>query len=153
MKRCCLVAVVVTVGLALPVAALAKPSIKPGQYSVTASVEVQGGVTQPPLEKRDDCITTRSIADTESVLTNIAGIKQLKEPGFEIKNLKQSDNHLSFDLVWDRGERGKAKGAGEASFRGDAYEGWVKMEISLPGGKQRVSTVRYSAKRTGDCTK
>lgn len=117
---------------ALP--ALGADRLKPGKWQVTQTVET-GGTAMPP----HTLTFCHKVTDAEEPLPS------QQVPGdCAMKNQKTSGNTVSWDIACS-GEY-SMQGSGEMTYRGDSYEGVVRMES--PQGKM---TTRMNGKRLGDC--
>lgn len=118
--------------MALP--ALAADRLSAGKWQVTQVVEA-GGTAMPP----HTLTFCHKATDAEGPLPS-----QSMPGDCTMKNQKTSGNTVTWDIACS-GEF-SMQGSGEMTYRGDSYEGVVRMES--PQGKM---TTRMNGKRLGEC--
>jgi hypothetical protein len=123
--------------LALPAAALAADTMKPGMYDYTVKMEMPGMPFQMPPQQFQRCVTQADV-DKGKQYDNQSD----RGSDCEVKNLKQAAGKTSFDLTCKDGTTGKA----EYAFTGDGMTG--KTVMNREG---TAMTMAMSAKRVGDC--
>lgn len=139
---------VVLCGATLSWAALAQSSnpMRPGNWEITMQMDMAGAPAQMPAMKVTQCITPEQVAKPEASLpTGPPG------PGGQNSDCKVSDfkidgNHVTWKMACPSQ---KMNGTGDITYKGDAYDGVVKM--TMPGMGEM--SMKLAAKRLGECTK
>jgi hypothetical protein len=117
-------------------------NLRPGKYETTAAMEISGGLKMEP-QKDTQCITPEDLEDFS---------KAFVDPEFagmcKVSDYKVSDNKVTFNTHCK--EDGlQMKGTTEMTFTADTFAGLMTMKDD----KGRVTTIRTTAKRIGQCTK
>lgn len=121
---------------------LAQGPRQDGQWEVTTEMQMPGmpaGGMQPIVNTQ--CISKADAADPQKFLP-----KGQNESGCAVSDYKLEGNKTTWSLKCD-GPPAIA-GTGEIVYSQDAYTGSMKLNM---GGQ--AMTVKYSAKRLGDCVK
>ena len=144
MKR---LAVAAALTLSAPfVWAQAKHHLKPGNWKVTVTSEMQGAPFTPPPMTFDRCLTPAEANDP----------KQLTQPkkgagGCENADVKQSGNKVTWTIVCHQ-HGGTQHGTGEMTFSEDSYTGTNTIEMDNPRLGHVKMIQHLKGQRTGDCT-
>lgn len=120
-------------------AAAQQNPMRPGRWEVTGQMEMPGMPVQMPAMKNTQCITQQQIDSPTR------GLPQ----GPDSKDCKVSDYKVSGNTItWNMACASQAMtGSGELHFKGDTYEGLVKIIA-----QQREMAMKFNGKRIGDCT-
>lgn len=122
--------------------ALAQSPIREGRWEVTTQMQMANMPMQLPPMKTTRCVTAEEVKDPASAVPRGA-------PGdnsCKVSDQKVEGNKISWKMACT-GQQ-KMTGSGEIVVNGDTYDGVAKMTMDM--GEM---TMKYSAKRLGDCTK
>ncbi len=131
-------------GAAATVAIAAQNPMRPGNWETTMKMEMPGmpaGAGMPEM-KSSRCVTAAQLAKDPAtgLPSGAAGQKDCTHSDY-----KATGNVVSWKMACT-GQMAMT-GSGELTFKGDSYEGAIKM--SMPQGEM---TMRMAGKRAGDCT-
>ena len=116
--------------------------MRPGQWEVTMKMSMAGMQMQMPEMKSTQCITAEQLAKDPAtgLPRGAAGQKDCT-----VSDYKTTGSTISWKMACT-GQM-KMEGTGELTFKGDTYEGVMKM--AAPQGEM---TMNLAGKRAGDCT-
>jgi hypothetical protein len=135
MKPLTLVASLVAIGAAVPL--LAQSPMRAGQWEGTAQMDMPG--MQMPAMKSTQCVTPDQLKDPLNALPTGPNPGACKASDY-----KADGSKVSWKMVCQG-----MSGTGELTFKGDTYDGTMKMSM----GPQGEMAMKLTGKRTGDCTK
>ena len=114
----------------------AAPDIKEGLWEITTKTKMTGLPISMPEVKDTQCLTKKDI---------------IPEAAQSSKDCTMTSQKVSGDTVsWEmecKTSEGTTKGSGTITYKGDNFEGTMKM--SVPGGMNMTSTM--TGKRLGPC--
>src|SRR5438105_10545855 len=118
---------------------LAQGPRRDGQWDVVVDMQM-AGMQMPPM-KTTQCITKQQAADPQKSLPNAVPGNDCKVSDYKIDGNK---------ATWSMKCTGKQPmtGSGEIVYADNAYTGSMKVD-----SEGQTMTMKYSAKRTGDCNK
>jgi hypothetical protein len=133
-------AVATALMIAASTAGWAQISLRPGQYEVTAEMNLAGTVVNPGKDLA--CITAADVADATRIL-----VREEYAEGCKVSDVVKSGGKWTFTATCEEeGERYTA--TCEVEFGTDSYTGSMRMEDE----KGRTTTIKMSGKRVGDCS-
>jgi hypothetical protein len=138
MKKLVLVAVV-----AAPLVALAKGNMKPGQWHIRVTHEMQGAPFSPPTTELDKCITPEQADDPKSMVK-----EQNKD--CEAADVKIDGNKVTYKVTC-HSHGATQTGVGEMIYKGDSYSGTMTVEMDNPRFGHMKMINHVTGTRTGDC--
>jgi hypothetical protein len=129
-------------GAAATVVLAAQNPMRPGNWETTMKMEMPGMPTGMPPMKSTQCITAAELAKDPAtgLPRGAAGQKNCT-----VSDYKATGNVISWKMACT-GEM-TMSGTGELTFKGDSYEGVMKMSMA-----QGEMTMHMAGKRAGDCT-
>lgn len=133
----------VTLVLAMaPSIAPAQP-MQPGQWTLTMQLDF--GTHRENAAPVSACITQQDIDDAT---------KALPRPGGRcvLSNVERTPDRAAYELACLDGSL-QSKGQALIVYRGDRYDGDVRLSYSERGGPVRDMTMAITARRTGECVK
>jgi hypothetical protein len=116
-------------------------NIKPGKYETTATMEMPGMKMAP--QKNEECITAADLKDFSKKLVDPEMMQ-----GCKISNYKIVGNKLTFDVSCKEDDL-EMSGTTEMTFGPESFTNVVTMKDN----KGRVTTIKGSAKRVGECAR
>jgi hypothetical protein len=116
--------------------------LRPGQYETTAEMDMPGGFKMAP-QKDTQCITPEDLKDFSKAFGDPDFAKTCK-----VSDYKVSGNRISFTTEC-REEGLEMKGTTEMTFTAETFAGLMTMKDN----KGRVTRIKTSAKRIGECAK
>lgn len=118
-------------------------SMQPGQWTLGMRIDL--GTHSENAPPATACITRQDIDDAT---------KTLPRPGGRcvLTNVVRTAERATYDLACLDGSL-QSKGKALIVYRGDRYDGDVKMTYSERGGPERDMAIAISARRTGDCAR
>jgi Protein of unknown function (DUF3617) len=127
-------------------ALFAQQHIKPGQWEITSSMEMEGMAHQMQPMSFTHCFKA---GDTNP--KSIVQEMHRRNQECKIEDLKENGNKVSWTMKC-HSERGEdVMATGEMTYRPDSYEGTMHMEMSGgPHGTMKM-TQHIKARRLGDC--
>jgi hypothetical protein len=142
MKAIRVIAAVVSV-TALSWTVCAQGPRRDGLWEVTTEMDMPGMPMKMPAMKTTQCVTKEQANDP-----NLAVPKgsQDKNSDCKVADFKTVGNTVTYSMKCE-GKR-PMTGSGEITYAGDTYAGWMKMKTA-----DTEMTMKYTAKRLGDCTK
>lgn len=135
---------VLVLGAAAVVVLAAQGPMRPGTWETTMKMEMPGmpaGAGMPPM-KSSRCVTAAQLAKDPAtgLPRGAAGQKECT-----VSDYKATGNVVSWKMACT-GQMAMT-GTGELTFKGDTYEGVMKMAMA-----QGEMTMHMAGTRTGDCT-
>ncbi|MBI5015995.1 MAG: DUF3617 family protein [Deltaproteobacteria bacterium] len=115
----------------------AESGIKEGMWEITTKMEMPGMPIQMPETTIKHCYTKEDVKDTGKTIPKGDG-------DCRITDLKQSGNKVTWKMKCKGGQAGS--GEGEMVFKGDSYEGTMKVQA-----EGTTMTTRYKGRRIGAC--
>jgi hypothetical protein len=116
-------------------------NIKPGKYRVTATMDMPG--MKMPSQTDEECITAADLKDFSKKLID----PEMME-GCKISNYQVAGNKLTFNVHCKEDDL-EMNGTTEMTFAAESFTNLVTMKDN----KGRVTTIKGSATRIGECTK
>lgn len=132
---------VFAVGLTLSSLGIAAPTMKPGLWEITTSMEGAGMPASMPPTKIKHCYRAEDLKDLRNTVPE-------KNSNCKVSNWKESGNTVTWNMACT-GEHAMT-GSGRITYSGDSYAGTNKMTMSH-GGQKMTMSQKYNAKRVGDC--
>ena len=121
-----------------------------GNWDVSVEMQMPGGMKMPPM-KSMQCITKEEAADPNKM---VPSRPQRGGPPSECKvsDYMQSGNKVTYNVTCTGAQ--PTTGTAEFVYEGDTYNGTMVMNMSMErGGPPMAMTMKYTAKRLGDCVK
>ena len=138
------IAVAIAAVLALSLAAFAQSARRDGRWEVKTEMEMPGMPAGMPPMTSTQCVTPEEANDPQKAVPQGRG--RGNSGDCKVSDYKMDGNKLTWSMKCEaQGMTGK----GEFIYGEDTYTGTVKME----GGGRGAMTMKYSAKRLGDCVK
>ena len=118
-------------------------SMQPGQWELAMRIDL--GTHSENAAPVSACITQQDIDDPT---------KTLPRPGGRclLTNVTRTAERATYDLACFDGSL-QSKGSALIVYRGDRYDGDVKMAYSERGAPERTMAIAITARRTGDCVR
>ena len=136
-------AVVVATALAVPAAdAFAQSPMRPGNWETTIQFDMTGMPMQMPPMKNTRCVTQEQI---DSPNRGLPSGPSKTPTDCKVSDYKASGNTITWTLACTGAQ--PMTGTGEMRFKGDTYEGLMKMVMD-----QKEMGMKISGRRLGDCT-
>ena len=139
--------IVTTLGVTCLVAASwvvsAQGPRRDGRWEVSTEMEMPGMPMKMPPMKSLQCITKEQATDPGQSVPREA---QDKNSDCKVSDYKVAGNKVTWTMKCEG--KNAMTGNGEIIYAADAYDGWKKMETG-----DTAMTMKYKAKRLGDCTK
>jgi hypothetical protein len=124
----------------------AQQHIKPGQWEITSSMEMEGMPHQIQPMTMTHCIKPED-TDPKNVVREL----HRRNQECKIEDFKQSGNKVSWTMKCKSEQSGDITATGEMTYKPDSYEGTMHMEMSGgPHGSMKM-TQHIKAHRIGDC--
>ena len=117
--------------------------VRDGRWEVTTEMEMPGMPMKMPPMKTVQCITKEQVSDPSQVVPKST---QDKGSDCKVNDYKTDGNKVTWSIKC--GGKTPMTGNGEITYAAETYDGWMKMKTE--GGEM---TMKYKAKRLGDCTK
>jgi hypothetical protein len=129
--------------------ALAAPTgvpLKPGNYAITYTMEMNGQSLGEAAKAGPRCLRPEDMSDPESVFSQNAYNGMGRNPQCKVTNLSSTGGKFSYDLVCPR-----STDHVEAIISGESF----KATRSAKGKTARAASVvtKVEGRRVGDCTK
>jgi hypothetical protein len=137
MKSIRMVVAVACLIVAVPL--IAQSPMRPGQWEITAQMDMPGMPVKMPETKTTQCITPEQVKTP-------AGTLPSQDKSCQASDYKVDGNKVTWKMVCTG--KDKMTGDGEMVFSGDSYAG--KMNMTMAQGSMAM---KYTGKRVGDCTK
>ena len=125
------------------VAQAPKSPQKPGTWKVTVEMEMPGMPMKMPAMKTTQCVTKEQANDPN---LSVPKGGQDKNSDCKVSDYKVAGNKVSWAMKCEG--KNPMSGNGEITYAGETYDGWMKMKTG-----EAEMTMKYKAKRLGDCTK
>jgi hypothetical protein len=134
--------------LTLSASALAQGPRRDGKWEVTMTMEMPGMPAAMPPATTTQCITKEQADDPQKL------VLQQPQRGNQQSDCKVSDylvsgNKVTYSMKCTTPAPMDA--TGEIIYGDNTYNGTMKMNMGR-GGQMMAMTMKYSAKRLGDCT-
>jgi hypothetical protein len=128
--------------MALSSPALAQTPVRDGRWEITTEMDMPGMPMKMPAMKTTQCITKEQANDPNAAVPQ----SQDKNNACKVSDYKVAGNKVTWAMKCE----GKTpmSGTGEITYATDSYDGWMKM--TMASGDM---TMKYKAKRLGDCVK
>ena len=141
-------ATLIAVVLGLSAAPLAQAPRRDGKWEVTMTMEMAGMPASMPPVKTTQCITKEQADDPQKL------VLQQPQRGNQQSDCKVSDylvsgNKVTYSMKCTTPAPMDA--TGEIIYGDNTYNGTMKMNMGR-GGQSMAMTMKYSARRLGDCT-
>jgi hypothetical protein len=120
---------------------LAQGERQDGQWEIKATMEMAGMPMEMPPVATTECVSKEDAKDPQRLLP-----KGDNPNGCKVTDYKVAGNRTTYSLTCDGPPT--MSGTGEIIYAQDTYSGALKMEV---GGQSM--TVKYAARRLGDCIK
>jgi hypothetical protein len=117
----------------------AQDAVRHGRWEVSMQMDMPGMPMKMPPIKTTQCITPEEASDPQQAVPKGPNDKDCK-----MTDQKVDGNKVSWTMKCADGTSGQ----GEITYATNAYDGWMKMTTQAG-----AMTVKYTAKRLGDCTK
>jgi Protein of unknown function (DUF3617) len=138
--------ILVVAALAVPVVAFAKGNMKPGQWHIKVTHEMQGAPFTPPPSEFDKCVTPEQANDPKSMAK-----EQSKD--CEPADVKVEGNKMTYKVTCHH-NGGTQTGTGEMTWTNDSsYTGTMTIEMNNPRFGKMKMVNHMTGTRTGDCAK
>jgi hypothetical protein len=115
-------------------------SLRPGKYETTAEMDFSGMKMQP--EKDTQCITPDDLKDFSKL------VMDPEQSGCKASGHKFTANKVTFETERKEDDLQMA-GTVEMTFTADSFTGLMTMKDN----KGRTTSIKTTAKRTGECTR
>jgi hypothetical protein len=132
----------VTVAAALSVSALAQSPRRDGQWEVKTEMEMPGMPMKMPAMTMTQCITKEQAEDPQRSVPQGRGAPN----NCKVFDYKAAGNKVTWSMKCEGPEA--MSGTGEITYGDNSYDGVMKMER-----QGQAMTMKYTAKRLGDCLK
>ncbi len=138
-----LTAIVIGIGFT----AFAQGPRRDGLWEVTTEMQMEGmPMTIPPMTAQQ-CITPAEANDPSKSTPQGRGRGGRGAQDCKVSDYKTEGNKVTWTMKCEGPQ--PMTGTGELVYSGDTYTGTMKLDMSGRG----AMTMKYSAKRLGDCTK
>ena len=129
--------------LALPWTVSAQGPARDGRWEITTEMDMPGMPMKMPAMKTTQCITKEQASDPN---LSVPQASQDKNNACKVSDYKVAGNKVTWTMKCE----GKTpmSGTGEITYATDSYDGWMKMTTGTGD-----MTMKYKAKRLGDCVK
>jgi hypothetical protein len=121
-----------------------------GNWEVKMEMEMAGLPQSMPPITTTQCITKEQAADPEKLVPQGPGGRSGLPPDCKVSDYKVDGNKVSWAMKC--AGQNAMTGTGEFVYAGETYTGTMKMNMER-GGQPIAMTMKYNAKRLGDCTK
>lgn len=136
-----IIAMFLSLLLAIPTYAEGELSVEPGKYKLSKTTKTNLD-SVPVTRSTEECITDPDL-DPESILPSKENCK--------IQNMKTEETRTSFDFICtEHGESSALKGHAEYSAEGNIISSKIKIEGTY-NGKELIVESFGSGERIGDC--
>lgn len=119
----------------------APPTLKPGEWEITMTMDMPGMPMKMPPRTMRQCIKQEDVSRPEKMIPDDKTCK--------VDEVRQSASGVSWKSTC-KTESGVMVGKGEISVSELAYKGSMSMEGKMEGQPFSMKTA-YSGKRLGDC--
>jgi len=117
-----------------------------GNWQINLEIDIPGLPQAMPPMSVMQCITKEQAKDpTKMIPQGAAGLS----PDCKVLDMKTEGNRTSWSMKCEG--QNAMSGSGEFTFSGETYTGSMKLEMDR-GGQPMPMSVKYSAKRMGECT-
>ena len=129
--------------ISLSWAVAAQAPRRDGRWDITMEMDMPGMPMKMPAVKTTQCITKEQANDPNQALPKGS---QDKNSDCKVTDQKIVGNKVTWAMKCEG--KDPMTGNGEITYAADSYDGWMKMKSA--NGEM---TMKYTAKRLGDCTK
>jgi hypothetical protein len=137
-------ATIAALALGLSAALLAQGPRRDGRFEIKMEMDMPGMPMKIPPITTVQCITPEQANDPQKAMPPQGG--RSNENNCKLSDYKQDGNKVTWSMKCEG--KDAMTGSGEFLYTSDGYTGTMKMER---GGQPM--TMKYNAKRLGDCTK
>ena len=116
-----------------------------GKWEVQVQMDVPGMPGGMPPMTITQCVTPKDAADPLKAIPP-SGRGQGPDPSCKVQDYKEDGNKVTWSMKCDAPQAMTM--TGEVVYTTDAYTGTMKMSV---GGGRGDMTMKYTAKRLGDC--
>jgi len=124
--------------------AVAGPMMQPGLWEITTKMEMPGMPVAMPPTKATHCYTPQDVENTDKTIP--------KDQTCKLNSHSVAGNKVTW-AVSCQDKNGTTTGNGEMTYKGNSYDGTMKMSVKAKGAAPMNMTYRYSGRRLGDCKK
>jgi len=118
----------------------AQAPVRDGRWEVSTEMEMPGMPMKMPPTKTMQCITKEQANDPSQ------SVPQDKNSDCKVSDYKIAGNKVTWTVKCEG--TNAMTGNGEIVYGADTYDGWMKIKTA-----DTEMTMKYKAKRLGDCTK
>ena len=129
--------------LALSWTVSAQGPARDGRWEIMTEMDMPGMPMKMPAMKTTQCITKEQASDPNQ---SVPQASQDKNNACKVSDYKVSGNTVTWTMKCEG--KNPMSGTGEITYATDSYDGWMKMTTGTGN-----MTMKYKAKRLGDCTK
>jgi hypothetical protein len=137
-------AAIVALAVGVSSALLAQGPRRDGRFEIKMEMDMAGMPMKMPPITTTQCITPEQAADPQKAMPPQGG--RGNENNCKVSDYKQDGNKVTWSMKCEGKE--PMTGTGEFVYASDGYTGTMMMDR---GGQ--AMTMKYTAKRLGDCTK
>jgi hypothetical protein len=137
-------AAIVALAVGVSSALLAQGPRRDGRFEIKMEMDMAGMPMKVPPITTTQCITPEQAADPQNAMPPQGG--RGNENNCKVSDYKQDGNKVTWSMKCEGKE--PMTGTGEFVYASDGYTGTMMMDR---GGQ--AMTMKYTAKRLGDCTK
>ncbi len=141
MKPSLFAALLLVAGTIAPSAQSPSNPMRPGSWEITMQMDMPGMPMKLPPQKVVQCVTKKQLEDPAATVPGAPGGG--KNP-CKVTDQKIDGNKITWNMTCS--EPQPMTGSGEILVDGDNYTGTMKMNM-----EQGQMTMKYNAKRLGDC--
>jgi hypothetical protein len=139
---------ILTVGALALVTASVFAQPRAGNWELTMEMAMEGMPQGMPPMKVTQCLTEEDAKDPQRMMPQGRG--RGNNPDCKVTDYKLVDKKATWLMTC--GGQTPMTGSGEIVYGTDTYTGAMKMTMSR-GGQPQTMTMKYDAKRLGDCAK
>jgi uncharacterized protein DUF3617 len=136
--------VLVACVLAVSSGLVAQGPMRDGLWEITTQMEMPNMPMKMPPMRQTQCITKDQLKDPAQTVPS--GSQPGQPNDCKVSDFKMEGNKASWKIICTGRE--KMTGVGEITYKGDTYDG--QMKLTMSAGEMLM---KYSAKRLGECTK
>ena len=114
--------------------------MQPGRWEITMQTSMPGMPMELPPQKVTQCVTKKQLEDPNGAVPGAPG----GQNPCKVTNHKVDGNKVTWNMSCSQPQA--MTGTGEIVVNGDTYTGTMKMTSDTG-----VMTMKYNAKRLGDC--
>jgi Protein of unknown function (DUF3617) len=141
------IAALTAIAIGTVCAAFAQGPRRDGLWEVKTEMQMEGmPMTMPPTTSQQ-CITPAEANDPSKAAPQGRGRGGRGGQDCKVSDYKTEGNKVTWTMKCEGAQA--MTGSGEIVYSGDTYTGTMKMDM----GGRGAMTMKYTAKRLGDCTK